>query len=191
MYRRVLSPFTGAWVLSCLCALFRALGPAWASSQAASPLYRAWCGSWRFKVAPHHKLQEMPRSTCFLVLASQFSQAGRRTRESAKAGSSCLLSIRWSKQDTSRPGRQIPGFLGVEPLSVFLVTFCTSKKLPHGVWAPSQTFQRNGNTQIPGGRPPPPPALRPIPMRIFCFTNRIASVIIYFSYRQKKEFLVP
>ena len=28
-----------------------------------------------------------------------------------------------------------PGFLGAEPLSVFLVTFCTSKKLPHGVWA--------------------------------------------------------
>ena len=85
--------------------------------------------------SPHHGQQEGKRRNRSLVLASQFSQAVRRTIGSAKAGSSCLLSIRWVKQDPPRPERPKKGFLGVEPLSVFLVTFCTSKKLPHGVRA--------------------------------------------------------
>ena len=46
MYSRVPPPLTGARTPPCLCAPFRALGPAWADSQAASPLYRAWCGGW-------------------------------------------------------------------------------------------------------------------------------------------------
>ena len=57
------------------------------------------------------------------------------------------------------------GSLGVEPLSVFLVTFCTSKKLPHGVWAHSLFAKTGGKTYPPperatllrsGGHPPHP-----------------------------------
>ena len=39
------------------------------------------------KFPPHHGQQEGKRSNCSLVLASQFSQAGRRTIGSAKVGS--------------------------------------------------------------------------------------------------------
>ena len=60
----------------------------------------------RCKSPPHHGQQEGKRSNDFLVLAAQFSQAGRRTIGSAWVGSSCLLPIRWVKQDPPRPERQ-------------------------------------------------------------------------------------
>ena len=80
------------------------------------------------KFAPHHGQQEGKRSNGAPVLASQFSQAVRRTIGSAKAGSSCLLPIRQVKQDPPRPERQIPGSLGVEPLSALLPTFPAREK---------------------------------------------------------------
>ena len=59
--------------------------------------------------SPHHGQQEGKRSNCSPVLASQFLQAGRRSIESAGTGSSCLLSIRWVKQDAPRPYSQNRG----------------------------------------------------------------------------------
>ena len=44
MYNGVPASGSGAWASFCLCAYFRALGPAWADVQAESPLFRAWCG---------------------------------------------------------------------------------------------------------------------------------------------------
>src|SRR5699024_6473710 len=81
------------------------------------PLRCALVRRLRCKFAPHHGQQEGKRSNDSLVLASKFSQAVRRTIGSAKVGSSCLLSIRWSKQYPPRPERQIPGSLGAKPLN--------------------------------------------------------------------------
>ena len=139
MYSRVSTSLSGAWVSPYLCAPIRAFRFARPclrrQPSRISPIPRLVRRSAKPKFSPHHGRQEKKRSNYSLVLASQFSQAVRRMRESAWGGSSCLLSIRWVKQYPPRPECQIPGFLGVEPLSVFLVTFCTSKKLPHGVWA--------------------------------------------------------
>ena len=140
MYSRVPPSHSGAWVSSCLCAPSRAfrfarpcLGRQPSRISPISRLVRRLAV--QVSTAPqghflgpsgltaHHEQQEGKRSNCSLVLASQFSQADRRTIVSTKVGSFCLLWIRRVKQNPPRPCSQKLGFLGAEPLSALLPTF--------------------------------------------------------------------
>ena len=76
MYNGVPTSPTGAWVSSCLCAPFRASGPAWAGIQAGSPpiprLVRCSAEpALSRKFLPDHKLQGGKRSCYFLGLAGR------------------------------------------------------------------------------------------------------------------------
>ena len=70
MYSKVPTSLTGARISSCLCAPLRALGPAQASIQAASPLIPRLVRRLRFKFSLHHKQQEIKRSNYFPILAA-------------------------------------------------------------------------------------------------------------------------
>ena len=140
-------PQNGAWASSCLCASFRAFRFA-----------RPYLGGQQSHFSPLTAPAAVGEGAGFPIPHRTINS--KRQREAT-----ALLSWRPLHNRPAGVVWQMPGFvgnpatdilsdinpsttlfpnlgsLGVKPLSVFLVTFCTSKKLPHGVWAHSPLRQ--------------------------------------------------
>ena len=92
MYSKVPTSHSGARILSCLCAPFRALRPCLGGHpNGFSPIPRL-LRRLRFKFAPHHKLQEMPRSNYSLVLGARGPRRSPAQR------------VRWGKDTRPQAG---------------------------------------------------------------------------------------
>ena len=85
MYNAVSASNSGAWASSCLCAYFRALGPAWADVQAESPLSRAYPGGrgGQFPTAPW-TAREKEKQLLLVLAAYRFT--GRQAYSGKRQG---------------------------------------------------------------------------------------------------------